>query len=523
VSHFRNPPGGLAQPRAPSLVSLTEARPCDKATAALVQESLVWDTLVTYWREITASAALIDAVLIAITIPWALRIKKDATSALAWCLLVLFVPLLGAILFVLLGYQSVDRPLARKKKHRQSYRGQAKKDAAAVKAAGLEELDTTWEGIGRLADRLDAYPLTSGNKVEVFNEGQPFFDALFEAIHSAKDHIHIEIYIFGFDDVGRKVLAVLEEKAKSGVKVRLVYDAVGTRTLGWWRLRRFRRAGGRAAAFLPVSIVKRRLRVNLRNHRKIIVIDGRIAFTGGMNIGDDYADKGPLGHWRDTMLQIEGPAVASLQATFAEDWNFASGELLDEDAFKPCEKRVGDVQLQVIQSGPDLDLKAIREIYFAAALKARHKLWITTPYYVPDAGLRDALCLVGRSGIDVKLLLPQNADHFHVHYASRYYLPELLDAGVDVYLYKKGFIHSKVWIADGHWASVGTANLDNRSLFLNFEVNCMIYTPKVIAELEQAFERDLLDSIRLDPQTYAQRPWTEKLAENFCRLFSPIL
>jgi cardiolipin synthase len=483
----------------------------------------VWDTLVFYWKEITASAALIDAILIAITVPWALRIKKDATSALAWCLLVIFVPLLGAVLFVLLGYQSVDRPLARKRKHRRSFRGQAKREATGPPALGQEELDTTWEGIGRLADRLDAYPLTSGNKVEIFNEGEPFFAALFAAIASAKEHIHIEIYIFGYDDVGRKVLNALEEKAQSGVKVRLVYDAVGTRTLGWWRLRRLRNAGGHAAAFLPVSILKRRVRVNLRNHRKIIVVDGRIAFTGGMNIGDDYVDKGPLGHWRDTMMQIEGPAVASLQATFAEDWNFASGELLGEAVFKAREKPVGDVQLQVIQSGPDFDPKAIREIYFAATLRARKRLWITTPYYVPDAGLRDALSLAGRSGIDVKLLLPLNADHFHVHYASRYYLPELLDAGVEVYWYKKGFIHSKVWIADGQWASVGTANLDNRSLFLNFEVNCMIYTPRVIAELEQAFERDLKDSIRIDAKTFARRPWTEKLAENFCRLFSPIL
>ena len=272
-----------------------------------------------------------------------------------------------------------------------------------------------------------------------------------------------------------------------------------------------------------MSILRRRLRVNLRNHRKIIVIDGRIAFTGGMNVGDEYLGKGPLGHWRDTMLEIEGPAVASLQATFAEDWNFASGETLSADAYKPPKLPPGDVQIQVIQSGPDYDLKSIREIYFAAALKARKKLWISTPYYVPDAGLRDALCLAGRSGIDVKLLIPKAADHFHVHYASQYYLSELLDAGVEVFHYTNGFLHSKVWIADGHWASVGTANLDNRSLLLNFEVNCMLYTRTAIAQLERAFEADLKNSVRLDPKAFAKRPWTEKLAENFCRLFSPTL
>lgn len=477
----------------------------------------MWDTIVFYWREITASAAIIDAILIAITIPWALRIKKEPTSALAWCLLVLFVPVFGAILFVLLGYQSVDRPLQRKKRHRRAYRGARGEPQSAYDA----NLDATWEGMGRLADRLDAYPLTSGNQVTLYHAGVPFFDELFAAVAAAKKHIHIEIYIFEYDAIGRKFLDLLTQKARDGVQVRLLYDAVGTRSLWWWRLSEFKKAGGKAEDFLPVSILRRRFRVNLRNHRKIIVIDGRIAFTGGMNIGDEYVSKGKLGHWRDTMVKIEGPAVASLQATFAEDWNFASGEPLNLDSTEP--PPAGDELVQVIQSGPDLDLKSIREVYFGAIFKARKSLWITTPYYIPDAGIRDALVLAGRSGIDVKLLLPLNADHTTVHYASRYYIPDLLEAGVEVYLYKKGFIHSKVWIADGEWASVGTANLDLRSLRLNFEVNCLIYSQPSIANLEQAFLRDLQDSIRLDAKTFAQRPWNEKLAENICRLFSPIL
>jgi cardiolipin synthase len=477
----------------------------------------VWETIVFFWREITASAAIIDAILIAVTIPWALRIKKEASSALAWCLLIIFVPVFGAVLFVLLGYQSVDRPLRRKKRHRLAYRGRY----SELQSAYDVDLDATWEGMGRLADRLDAYPLTSGNKVTLFHGGGPFFESLFADVAAAKKTIHIEIYIFEYDAIGRRFLDALTAKAKEGVSVRLVYDAVGTRGLWWWRLSEFRKAGGKAVAFLPVNILRRRFRVNLRNHRKIIVIDGRIAYTGGMNIGDEYVSKGKLGHWRDTMAKLEGPAVASLQATFAEDWHFASGETLQHETVEP--PPVGDELVQVIQSGPDLDLKSIREVYFGAIFKVRKSLWITTPYYIPDAGIRDALVLAGRSGIDVKLLLPMNADHTTVHYASRYYLPDLLEAGVEIYLYKKGFIHSKVWIADGQWASVGTANLDLRSLRLNFEVNCLIYSQPSIADLEEAFQRDLQDSVRLDAKSFARRPWTEKLAENFCRLFSPIL
>ncbi len=223
------------------------------------------------------------------------------------------------------------------------------------------------------------------------------------------------------------------------------------------------------------------------------------------------------------MVRIEGPAVDSLQSTFAEDWNFASGESISDEDYAGGESHRGEDLIQVIESGPDQDLKSIREIYFAAVLKARRKLWIITPYYIPDAGLRDAMRLAGRSGIEIKLILPNAADHFHVHYASRYYVPELLEAGVQVYFYTKGFIHSKVLIADGQWASVGTANFDLRSLRLNFEVNCLLYSQPRIAELEAAFERDLADSVRVDAATFARRPVTEKLAENFCRLFSPIL
>jgi cardiolipin synthase len=275
---------------------------------------------------------------------------------------------------------------------------------------------------------------------------------------------------------------------------------------------------------LPLSLLRRRIQVNLRNHRKILVVDGKVAFTGGLNIGDEYLGKNKrLGRWRDTNLKLEGPAVESLQRIFIEDWDFASGESLEGGAYFRADANAGDDEVQVIQSGPDQEVKAIREVYLASIFKARQRLWITSPYYVPDQGLRDALCLAGLTGVDARLLLPYEADHTMVHYASRYYLRDLLDAGVKVYLYTAGFIHSKVWLADGQWASVGTANLDNRSLLLNFEVNCLIYSPRAVTELEEQFKRDLTESIRLDAKVFAKRPLMGKLAENFFRLFSPVL
>jgi cardiolipin synthase A/B len=485
-----------------------------------------WETINFYWREITAWAAVIDLILIVITIPWVLAIKKEAISAIAWSLLVILIPIVGVILFILFGYQSVHRPLKRKRRHRQHFRSKnpAGRQPMHVEAEQSEDPDQTWEGMGRLARRLDAYPLTAGNKVTFYTEGRPAFDDMLAAIRAAEHHVHLEFFIFQYDDLGKQFLALLAEKAKQGVEVRLLYDAMGSRQIGWWRLRKLRWAGGKHAAFLPVSLLRRRIQVNLRNHRKILVVDGKVAFTGGLNIGDEYLGKNKrLGHWRDTSLCIEGPSVESLQRIFIEDWDFAYGESLEGDAYFRAQPDVGDAEVQVIQSGPDQEVKSIREIYFAAVLKARRRLWITSPYYVPDAGLRDALSLAGRTGIDVRLILPREADHITVHYAGLYYLRELLDAGVKVYQYTNGFIHSKVWLVDGKWASVGTANLDNRSLLLNFEVNCLFYSTKEVDELEEQFRRDLEQSVRLELKAFAKRPWTERLLENFCRLFSPVL
>jgi cardiolipin synthase len=484
------------------------------------------EALTEYWQDIAAWTGVIDAVMIVVVVPWVLAIKKEAISAIAWCLLVILLPIFGAILFVLFGYQSVHRPLKRKRRHRQAFRvrNPAGRSALHAEAEQTEDPDDTWEGMGRLARRLDAYPVTAGNKLTFYSEGQPAFDDMLAAIRAAQHHVHLEFFIFQYDNLGRQFLDVLAEKAKQGVEVRLLYDAMGSRKIGWWRLRQLRQAGGKHAAFLPLSLFRRRIQVNLRNHRKILVVDGKVAFTGGLNIGDEYLGKNKrLGHWRDTSVQIHGPAVESLQRIFIEDWDFAAGESLEGGAYFQASADAGDEEVQVIQSGPDQEVKAIREICLAAVFKARRRLWVTTPYYVPDQGLRDALCLAGRTGIDVRLLLPKEADHTAVHYASLYYVRDLLDAGVKVYLYTNGFIHSKVWLVDGKWASVGTANLDNRSLLLNFEVNCLIYTTRDVDDLEKQFEMDLAQSVRLDPRVFAKRPLASKLAENFFRLFSPVL
>ena len=286
-----------------------------------------------------------------------------------------------------------------------------------------------------------------------------------------------------------------------------------------------RAAGGQASAFLPLAPLRRHIQVNLRNHRKILVVDGRVAFTGGLNIGDEYLGKDKyFGPWHDAHLRLEGPAVAALQRVFLEDWDFAFGQhLLDDRYFPATNTGAGDTAVQIVHSGPDQTLNAIREVYFAAILRARERLWIASPYFVPDAGVYDALCLACYMGVDVRLLCQFHPDKWVPYFAARYYFSDVLDAGMKVYQYVPGMMHAKVILVDGRWASVGSANLDNRSMHLNFEANCLIYSPDKVAELEQAFLRDLAVSIRLDRDVFKGRPLAGRLVENACRLMSPVL
>jgi cardiolipin synthase len=475
--------------------------------------------------DLPAWSAGLGTILTLVTIPWVLMTKKDSTSAVAWCLLVLLLPLLGPLLFYLFGYQHIHRPLERKRRHQKHFK---KRHPAAehelVPGLGRTPLpDTTWEGMGHLAQRLGAFPVTQGNAVTLYHQGTPAFEAMFEAIRAAQYHVHLEFFIFQRDATGQRCLELLIQKAREGVEVRLLYDGMGTRHLHRSTLRSFWEAGGKSSAFLPLNPLRRRIQVNMRNHRKILVVDGRVAFTGGLNIGTEYLGQDARwGFWRDTHLRLEGPAVAGLQRVFIEDWDFAAGEHLQGARYFAAAP-AGDVSVQVIQAGPDQEQNAIRDIYFAAAQRARHRLWIMSPYFVPDAGLRDALRLAGYRGIDVRLLCQYHPDKWIPYFAARYYWGEVLDAGVQVYQYTKGMMHAKVILADGEWASVGSANLDNRSLHLNFEANCLIYKPEIVTELEDAFRNDLRSAIRLERHVYARRPFAGRLAENACRLLSPVL
>ncbi len=276
--------------------------------------------------------------------------------------------------------------------------------------------------------------------------------------------------------------------------------------------------------FLPINPLRTWIQINNRNHRKLTVVDGTVAFTGGMNIGDEYLGKSHyFGYWRDTFLRLEGPVVAALQRVFIEDWHFASAESLNEEAYFPPLESKGEHAVQVVESGPDQELNSLREVYFAAILEAKKRLWIASPYFVPDAGMLDALRLACLRGVDVRLLCLSRPDHFLSFYAGRYFWADLLASGARVYQYSRGMMHSKIVLVDDDWAMVGTANLDNRSLHLNFELACILFSHDLIGDLAARFQRDLDDSAPLDRDTFARRGFFVRLLENACRLFAPIL
>jgi cardiolipin synthase len=486
------------------------------------------DFVARFWQDIAGWAVLLDLVVTPVTLLWVLHIKREPMSAIAWSLAVILLPYAGPILFVLFGYQTIHRPIEKKKKKRKTYRKLAT-DVPSEAKPGAEpppvSVPARWEMLARLAHQGEGFPVTAGNRLTFYHAGEPAYCAMLDAIAAARHHVHLEFFIFRPDESGRRFVDALTAAARRGVEVRFLYDSFGSFSMSARKLRELSRAGGKVAAFLPLLNPLYRLRINLRNHRKILVVDGRTAFTGGLNIGDEYLGKDPkLGYWRDTHFRVEGPAVESLQRVFLEDWHFATEEMTrGPEYYPPNMEQPGKSLVQVVHSGPDTEYKVIRETYFAGILRGRKRVWIASPYYVPDPGLRDALTLAGRAGVDVRFLGLFRPDWWVPFLAARYYWAELLDAGVKVYQYTRGMMHSKYVLVDGEWASVGTANADNRSLYLNYEVNCLIYDPAAVEELEQHYLKDLESSVRIDPAVFATRPFASRLAENAARLMSPVL
>lgn len=477
----------------------------------------VSDFVTAFWQDIAGWLVLAEVLVTAGTLLAVLHLKREPQSAIAWSLLVLLLPLFGAVLFVLFGAQTIHRKLLRNKQ-----RSKSKQKLPAHGDGAPPDAPGRWQILATLARQGDGFPVTGGNAVALYHDGGAAFAAMLAVMEKAEHHVHAQFFICRPDATGTKFIDALCACARRGVQVRFMVDSVGSYGLPARLLRQVDAAGGRTARFLPLL---NPLRVNLRNHRKLLIADGRTGFCGGLNLGEEYLGESPnFGHWRDTHFRLAGPAVAGLQHTFLEDWYFTTDEAVTGDRYFPAPRaEPGGVLAQVVTSGPDVDFKAIRETYVAAILRARERVWVASPYFVPDAGLRDALLIAARAGVDVRLLGLFRPDKWLPFLAARYYWADMLAAGVKVYQYTRGMMHSKYVLADGEWASVGSANTDNRSLFLNFECNCQFFDAAVVKQMEGAYLSDLEDAVRLDPEVYANRPRVGRMAENAARLFSPVL
>jgi cardiolipin synthase len=466
-----------------------------------------------------------------------LRIVYDTRStskSLAYLLFAVFVPFAGMIFYFLFGINYRHRKMYSKKLlENDDLAKKLKEDIYKYSRQIFEESDASVQSNRELAFMLlkDAMsPLTGNNSVKLLVNGENKFPEVLNAIREAKNHIHIEYYIYEDDVIGKEIANLLMQKAKEGVTVRFIYDDFGSRAIRKKLVDNLRANGVEAFPFLKIYFIALANRLNYRNHRKIIVVDGRTAFVGGINVSDRYINREEDAkelYWRDTHLRIDGPGVQYLQYLFLCDWNFcADKKVVPDEIFFPRAASFPAGENKVVQvagSGPDSEKPTILFAILQAINLATTEVLITTPYFIPGESLLDALVIASLSGISVKLLVPGVSDSLLVNLAARSYYDDLLNAGVKIYRYTKGFVHAKTMVADSKVAIVGTANMDYRSFDLNFEVNAIVYDTAVAAELRTVFYNDLEDAEQIDAAAWKRRPWYQRLLERTARLVSPLL
>jgi cardiolipin synthase len=444
--------------------------------------------------------------------------RRNPTSTVGWILVLLLLPGLGLFLYLFLGQDWTKRRIFTMK----AEDDRRLQDVVVAQRSELERVarDTTFERflsiIRMLLESNRAY-ITNDNTLTLFTDGTAKFASLFDAIRAARHHIHLEYYIIRDDPLSRELIQLLTEKAREGVEVRLLADALGMKVKKK-HLKEFELAGGKHAVFFP-----RIFTMNYRNHRKLAVIDGTTGYIGGYNIGEEYLGKGSLGYWRDAAIKIEGTGATGLQVRFFMDWNYASGEELAYDpVYFPVTPGTGKCPLQTVSSGPDARWSQIKEGYVKLILSAQESVYIQTPYFIPDDSILDALRIAALSGVDVRIMIPCKPDHPFVYWSTRSFIGDLLDSGVRAYTYDNGFIHAKTIVVDGIASAVGSANFDVRSFRLNFEASSFFYDPEYGGQLKQAFLGDLPQCTEITLESYQNRSRWFKARESVSRLFSPL-
>ena len=449
---------------------------------------------------------------------WIVLQKREPVATLTWVLSLALLPYLGYLTYFLLGPQKITRQRMRRHLSR---KGLDAHDAVCPIDDGCSEL-------ALLGQATTGLPPSTATSAHLLIDGAATYDAIIDAIAQASNHVHLEYYIYMPDQTGTRLRDALVERARAGVKVRLLLDAVGSSKVSRDFLQPLLDAGGEFAWFHPIRFRPfTRSWVNLRTHRKIVVVDGRVAFTGGINITDEENERLHDNAYRDLHLRLEGDVVRSVQVVFVEDWAYASGQKREDfegtrlwNASEPGLQ--GTIASQVVVSGPDSSWEAIHRLHVAAIHEARSRVWLVTPYFVPGEAARMALTSAALGGLDVRLLVPKMSDSRLVTYAARSYFDELLAAGIKVYEYGPRLLHSKALLCDDGLALIGSANFDHRSFRLNFEISVLFRDRAIAATLAQLLEGEMAASERV--QDLRNRSlWRNRLPESLARLMSPLL
>lgn len=456
--------------------------------------------------------------------------KRDIAATWAWLLVLLVLPILGFFLYLFAG---------RKLSHRKIFdlKGQQRLGIDQIVAnqklrdddnalLPANQVTNAARELVRLFLETDNAVLTKRNAVRIYTDGEKLFDSIFEDVRRAKHHINVEFFTWYNDQIGREFVKILEKKARHGVHVRVIYDTLGSHGSKQKLFKHLVELGGQVEPFLTSKFLPFTLRLNFRDHRKLVIVDGQIGYIGGFNVGDQYLSRHMrFGYWRDTHLRVVGDAVLSMQSRFFLDWNATAkrDQVKFDRRYFPPTQSTGSTSMQIVSSGPDDDREKIKQGYVKMISIATKSVYIESPYFVPDVSVLEALSIAATAGIDVRLIIPDRPDHPFVYRATEYYARELVRAGGKVYTYQNGFMHSKMVVIDGKMVSIGSANMDIRSFKLNFEANAFLYDREFANATELIFLHDQQKSRFLTPTYFEQQSHGIKLKQSLSRLLAPIL
>lgn len=446
--------------------------------------------------------------------------NRNPVKSLAWITVLLLFPVGGLVLYLFFGRSIKNTHMISRRNKRKLRQGESTVTTVIPENYTLEMRQLT--ELGRSLCGATFYP---DNRVEVYSYGRDKFEALFNDIRAAEEYIHLQYYIIEDDHIGRALRDALIERAKAGVRVRVIYDDFGCWGVSRKFFRSMREAGIDIHPFFKVVFPPFATRINWRNHRKLAVIDGEVAYVGGMNVADRYIDGGSkFGCWRDTHMRITGPAVAAVQYSFAVDWSFMGQSLLQEPVDMSLPKGPGEAAgLQMMRCGPTSEWSNVSLYMLKAIGNAKKRVYIQTPYFLPTDAMLSALQAAALSRVDVRVMIPLKSDSSTLTLASYSYIMECLRAGIKIYLFEAGMLHSKTMMIDDRLSAIGSANIDFRSFEHNFEETMFIFSSEVNTTLRAQFMADLQQSTRVRASVWRRRPIIQKAKESIVRLLSPVL